>query len=106
MIGRPSYTMVRGEVFLAGTRSVSMCDTWIAMPNATETRRVIFAKNSDRPAFDCQPLTLQPAQRWPTQSTLQLEYVQIAQAEHTYAHLGSRPYWCWGYEEGLNEHGV
>ena len=37
---------------------------------------------------------------------LQLEYLAIPQAEQTYAHLGSSPYWCWGYEEGINEHGV
>jgi secernin len=24
----------------------------------------------------------------------------------TYAHLGSSPYWCWGYEEGINEFGL
>lgn len=24
----------------------------------------------------------------------------------TYAHVGSAPYWCWGYEMGINEHGL
>lgn len=24
----------------------------------------------------------------------------------TYRHVGSRPYWCWGYEHGFNEHQV
>ena len=83
-----------------------MCDTWVAMRNATRTQQVIFAKNSDRPMFDCQPLLFHPRQTWPASSTLQLEYLELPQAERTYAHLGSSPYWCWGYEEGINEYGV
>jgi secernin len=76
------------------------------MRNATRTQQVIFAKNSDRPIFDCQPLLFQPRRTWPTSSTLQLEHLELPQAERTYAHLGSSPYWCWGYEEGINECGV
>jgi secernin len=83
-----------------------MCDTWIALPDATLTRNVIFAKNSDRPIFDCQPLVHYPGQTWPAGSTLQLEYLTLPQVEQTYATLGSSPYWCWGYEEGINEHSV
>jgi secernin len=67
---------------------------------------VIFGKNSDRPIFDCQPLVLYPAQTWAPNSRIQLEYIDIPQVEATYATLGSSPYWCWGYEEGLNEHRV
>ena len=83
-----------------------MCDTWVALKDATEEGRVIFAKNSDRPIFDCQPLVLQPRQGWQPGSAIQTEYVQVPQVEVTYAHLGSQPYWCWGYEEGINEWGV
>lgn len=83
-----------------------MCDTWVALRNATRDRQVIFAKNSDRPIFDCQPLLFEPGRAWPAGSRLELEYVGLPQAERTYAHLGSSPYWCWGYEEGINEHSV
>lgn len=83
-----------------------MCDTWVALPDATSNQRVIFAKNSDRPIFDCQPLVLYQGQSWASDSTIQLEYVRIPQVETTYTTLGSSPYWCWGYEEGINEHGV
>jgi secernin len=83
-----------------------MCDTWVALADATATGQVIFAKNSDRPIFDCQPLTLHPRAKWPKGATLELEHVVIPQAEETYATLGSGPYWCWGYEEGINEHRV
>ena len=83
-----------------------MCDTWVAMRNVTLQGGVIFAKNSDRPIFDCQPLLLKPGMHWPAGSRIQLEYVNLPQAEVTFAHLGSSPYWCWGYEEGINEWGL
>jgi len=68
-----------------------MCDTWVAMRNVTLQGGVIFAKNSDRPIFDCQPLLLKPGMHWPAGSTIQLEYVNLPQAEVTFAHLGSSP---------------
>ena len=83
-----------------------MCDTWVALPDATLGHRVIFAKNSDRPIFDCQPLVFRPRQTWPVSSRITTEYVELGQVPITYAHLGSGPYWCWGYEEGINEYGV
>lgn len=83
-----------------------MCDTWIAMRDATATHQIIMGKNSDRPMFDCQPLLLYPRQEWPQHSRIQLEYVELPQVEVTFATLGSSPYWCWGYEEGMNEHAV
>ena len=84
-----------------------MCDSWAALADATRDGHVILGKNSDRPIFDCQPLvryarrTLACGQR-----ALQLEHVAIPQAAETYATFGSSPYWCWGYEEGINEFGV
>lgn len=83
-----------------------MCDTWVALADATSANRVIFAKNSDRPIFDCQPLVLHHRRDWGADSVIQLEYVRIPQVTMTYTTLGSSPYWCWGYEEGINEHGV
>lgn len=83
-----------------------MCDTWVALRDATDSGQVILGKNSDRPICDAQPLLLFGQQAWPPGSVLQLEHVAIPQAEVTYATLGSSPYWCWGYEEGINEYSV
>ncbi len=83
-----------------------MCDTWVAMSDATLSGNVILGKNSDRPVFDCQPLVFYPRQTWAAGSTLKLEYIALPQADMTFATLGSSPYWCWGYEEGINEHSV
>ena len=83
-----------------------MCDTWVAMSDVTLSQNVIFGKNSDRPIFDCQPLVFQPRNEWPANSNIKTEYIELPQGAVTYAHLGSRPYWCWGYEEGINEYSV
>jgi secernin len=83
-----------------------MCDTWVAMQDATRSGHVILGKNSDRPIFDCRPLVCFPRQRWSPDSRIKLEYIEVPQVEVTYATLGSSPYWCWGYEEGINEHSV
>jgi len=82
------------------------CDTWVALPDATLSACTLLGKNSDRTNFDCQPLFLHPRSQWPAGSKLDLGRISIAQVEETYATLGSSPYWCWGYEEGINEHGV
>lgn len=83
-----------------------MCDTWVALQDATLSGQVILGKNSDRPIFDCQPLAFFPRQSWSLGSRIMLEYVELPQVKTTCATLGSSPYWCWGYEEGINEHGV
>jgi secernin len=83
-----------------------MCDTWVALRDTTQAGQVLFAKNSDRPIDDCQPLLFRPRQTWPAGSRVSTTYIDLPQAAETFAHLGSSPYWCWGYEEGINEHGV
>jgi secernin len=79
------------------------CDTVVALPDATRGRAVVFGKNSDRPAGEAQPLHREPAR--PAGAPLELAYVTVDDAP-AYAHIGSRPFWCWGYEMGVNEHRV
>ena len=82
------------------------CDTMVAMPDATTTGTTLLGKNSDRPVFDCQPLVVVPGKKHAPDSLIKLEYQTIPQVGQTYATIGSSPYWCWGYEEGINEFGV
>ena len=42
-----------------------MCDTSVATGSATLDGSVIFAKNSDRKANECQPLRYYPRQQHP-----------------------------------------
>ena len=94
-----AFTTLRPEIVLP-------CDTWVALPDATAPGVTLLGKNSDRTLYDCQPLVFQPRKEWPAGSELNLGRVTIPQVSETFATLGSSPYWCWGYEEGINEHGV
>ncbi|SDT31625.1 C45 family peptidase [Microlunatus soli] len=80
------------------------CDTFVALPDATRDGRLLFGKNSDRPARETQPVRRFPARQG--NGVLQLAYCRIDDAVPTFEHLGSGPYWCWGHEIGLNSRGV
>ena len=82
------------------------CDTLVATKSSTTTGTTILAKNSDRPVNECQPLVYNPRQEHGSGSTVRLEYLELPQPDITFATLGSSPYWCYGYESGLNEYGV
>lgn len=82
------------------------CDTGVALPDTTRTGYTILGKNSDRPISDSQCLEIHPRQMFGAGEALHLEYITIPQVEETYTTLGSSPYWCWGYEEGMNEYSV
>ncbi|MGI5172954.1 C69 family dipeptidase [Treponema sp. OMZ 840] len=86
--------------------NVFSCDTMVALGNSTESGRVIFAKNSDRPLTEAQPLAVYPAADYTDGETVKCTYIEIPQALHTYRVLGSKPYWIWGFEQGINECGV
>src|SRR5579884_1713603 len=83
-----------------------MCDTLIALPPATRDGAALFAKNSDRPARECQRIVQLPRRRHPPGARVRCQYVEIPQVEETAAVLGSQPYWLWGFEHGVNEHRV
>lgn len=82
------------------------CDTMVALGNSTASGNLIFAKNSDRPVTEAQPLVVVPAMDHDAGEKVQCTYIQIPQVEHTYRVLGSKPYWIWGFEHGMNEHNV
>jgi dipeptidase len=82
------------------------CDSVVALPPRTRGSRPIFAKNSDRPPDEAQPLIQVSAVDHRPGSKLRCQYIEIDQASRTHAFLGSRPHWLWGCEHGVNEHGV
>jgi len=83
-----------------------MCDTLVAVGQATTDGSVILAKNSDREPNEAQNLTHVPAARHEAGSRLTCTYLEIPQVAETYEVLLSRPFWMWGAEMGVNAHGV
>lgn len=82
------------------------CDTMVATPSATRHGQTVFAKNSDRPWNECQPLELHERTTHGSGETAGTQFVDVPQVETTWRHVGSRPWWCHGYEHGFNEHQV
>lgn len=82
------------------------CDTMVALAPATSAGVTIFAKNSDRPALEPQPLRQFPARDHAAGATVRTQYLEIPQVARTAAMIGSQPHWLWGFEHGMNEHRV
>ena len=102
---RQNSTLPRSNI-LQSCDTPQSCDTMVALGNATHNGQTIFAKNSDRPADECQPLVQRTAEVHAPASLTQCQFVTLPQTAVTYRHVGSRPHWCWGYEHGFNEHQV
>jgi secernin len=83
-----------------------MCDTIVALPDATADRIVLFGKNSDRERNEAQAVEFTPRADHAPDTTVACTYITIPQARRTHAALLCRPFWMWGAEMGANEHGV
>ncbi|MEE8340129.1 MAG: C69 family dipeptidase [Xanthomonadales bacterium] len=81
-----------------------MCDTFVALPDATLGGELIFGKNSDRPGGEVQEVV--SISQHATGDPLQCTYLEIPQVPQTNAVILSKPRWMWGAEMGANEHGV
>ncbi len=83
-----------------------MCDTLFAAAEVTKNKTAILAKNSDRPPNEAQYLAWFPAQIHSPGIKIQCTYLEIPQVLETHAVLLSKPFWMWGAEMGVNEHGL
>ena len=83
-----------------------MCDSLVAVGAEAAAGVTLFAKNSDSKAGECQPLVQFPETMHPPRSVLRCTYVEIPQVAETYRVMGHSPWWVWGFEQGVNEHGV
>ncbi len=72
----------------------------------TRNGATILAKNSDRSPYECQQLAQLAHRVHPKGATVHCQYLEIPQVDETAAVIGSRPFWLWGFEHGLNEYGV
>lgn len=76
-----------------------MCDTLCAIGGG----RTLFAKNSDRPPTEIQ--LVEAHGRRVAGGRLRVQYLDLDDPGAV-AVVGSRPDWLWGFEHGVNEHGV
>jgi len=83
-----------------------MCDTLVALGNATADGSVLFAKNSDREPNEAHELVIVPRAAHPAGSSVRCTYVEIPQVAETFAVLLAKPFWIWGAEMGANQYGV
>jgi secernin len=83
-----------------------MCDTFVALSNATRDGSVIFAKNSDRDPNEAHELLLIPHATHAQGEDVNCTYIAMPQVPETNGVLLSKPFWIWGAEMGVNEHGV
>ena len=82
------------------------CDTMVINARCSEYGQNILAKNSDRPTGEPQPLCFYEAREYAEGEIVHTTYLDIPQVRKTYAVVGSRPYWIWGFEMGYNEMGL
>jgi secernin len=83
-----------------------MCDTLIAIGEATADGSAILAKNSDRQPNEAHMLVHVPRAVHEPGTTAHCTYIQVPQVPETYEVLLSKPFWIWGCEMGANECGV
>lgn len=82
------------------------CSSFVVMGSETKSGDIIYAKNSDRPFNEAQPLIYYPAKDHPEGSFTGCSFIKIPQVKHTYACIGSKPHFFWGFEHGINEFGL
>jgi len=83
-----------------------MCDSVVAVGSETAAGATLFGKNSDRKPNECQPFVQYPEAWHPPRSTVRCTHIEIPQVAETYRIMGHSPWWVWGFEHGVNEHGV
>jgi len=84
----------------------AVCDTLVALGNATRDGSVIFAKNSDRQPNEPHIMIHVPRKTYSQGSKLKCTYIEVEQVSETYEVLLLKPSWIWGAEMGANEFGL
>lgn len=82
------------------------CDTMVVCAPYSMYGQNLFAKNSDRPTGEPQPLCFYAGGTHAAGEVVHTTHIDIPQVERTYSVVGSRPYWIWGFEMGYNEKGL
>jgi secernin len=82
------------------------CDMVVALARATADGQTLFGHNSNRPRGEAQTVVRTPARSHAVGEKVRTPALELPQARQTYAVLAGRPAGVWGYQHGVNEHGV
>jgi Dipeptidase len=83
-----------------------MCDTFVALPEATANGAVLLAKSADTEINEAQHVLKLPRRDYPEGAMVRLTHLVIPQARHTHEVLLDKSFWLYGGEIGVNEQGV
>jgi len=83
-----------------------MCDTFVALPEATATGGVLLAKNADTEVNEAQHVFKMPRRQFAEGAQVRVTHLVIPQVRETYEYVIDKSFWLYGGEIGLNEHGV
>jgi len=83
-----------------------MCDSVVATGPHTSSGQTLFGKNSDRKAGECQPFVQFAHAHYPPGAELHCTHISIPQVVESNRIMGHSPWWVWGFEHGVNQHGL
>jgi secernin len=83
-----------------------MCDTFVALPGATQQHTMLFAKSADCEVNEANAVVRIPARRHVKGESVRITHLVIPQAEQTYEVLLTKAFWTYGCEIGVNEFGL
>jgi secernin len=83
-----------------------MCDTMVALAQATRDKTVIFAKSADCEVNEANALTRLPGKKHVKNEAVRITHLVIPQAEETYEVILTKAFWTYGCEIGINEYGL
>src|SRR5262249_12769181 len=82
------------------------CDMVVALARATAEGGTLLGHNSTRPARERQTLVRLVGRAFAPGESVRTSYLERPRVRQTFTVLGSRPAGRWGFQHGLNEHGV
>jgi secernin len=81
-------------------------DLVVALGPATTDGQTLFGQNCHRPPREGQALVRVPGRDFAWGEKVRTQFIELPQARKTFTVLGNRPHGCWGYLNGVNEHGL
>jgi secernin len=83
-----------------------MCDTFVALPETTQQKTMLFAKSADCEVNEANALVRIPHRKHVKGEAVRLTHLVVPQADETYEILLTKAFWTYGCEIGVNEYGL